>query len=210
MDRRVVPQRGPCGCGDGSGGAQLDARQAKLKAYEQKASEAFDQTGSRVCRGLLLGTAVGLATASLAATSAVRCDGPETSFKDEAMVTPQVPAPPKGKQGSFGRIAVAMLCWSLFVSVIVGIAPYLYHFAPVFRVMAQLLGVKLGSTGPRDLRMLMEKENSPMAIVPGAARAARAARGCCYSEAGCRGSKVKYGELQPTAPMAKAKFSKIR
>jgi hypothetical protein len=48
-----------------------------------------------------------------------------------------------------------------------GIAPYLYHFAPVFRVVAELLGVKLGSTGPRDLKRLMEKENSPMAIVPG-------------------------------------------
>ena len=47
------------------------------------------------------------------------------------------------------------------------IAPYLYHFAPVFRVFAQLLGVKLGSTGPNDLKRLMEKENSPMAIVPG-------------------------------------------
>lgn len=47
------------------------------------------------------------------------------------------------------------------------IAPYLYHFAPVFRVVAELLGVKLGSTGPRDLKRLMEKENSPMAIVPG-------------------------------------------
>lgn len=58
-------------------------------------------------------------------------------------------------------------------SACLGIAPYLYHFAPVFRVMAQLLGVKLGSTGPRDLRQLMEKENSPMAIVPGAWAAAR-------------------------------------
>ena len=48
-----------------------------------------------------------------------------------------------------------------------GIAPYLYHFAPIFRVVAELLGVKLGSTGPRDLKRLMEKENSPMAIVPG-------------------------------------------
>ena len=48
-----------------------------------------------------------------------------------------------------------------------GIAPYLYHFAPVFRVFAQLLGVKLGSTGPKDLKQLMEDKDTPMAIVPG-------------------------------------------
>lgn len=47
------------------------------------------------------------------------------------------------------------------------IAPYLYHFAPAFRIFAELLGVKLGSTGPRDLKHLMETKNTPMAIVPG-------------------------------------------
>eukprot|EP00439_Symbiodinium_sp_Y106_P008352 s521_g1.t1 len=46
-------------------------------------------------------------------------------------------------------------------------APYLYNFSPAFRMAADLLGIKVGSTGPRALRRLMRKGESPLALVPG-------------------------------------------
>ncbi|CAJ1363947.1 unnamed protein product, partial [Effrenium voratum] len=47
------------------------------------------------------------------------------------------------------------------------IAAYLYNWAPCFRVMAQLLGISLGSVDPGALKQLMQRQESPLALVPG-------------------------------------------
>ena len=58
-----------------------------------------------------------------------------------------------------------------------GIAAYLYNWAPGFRVMAQLLGISLGSVDPGALKQLMQRQESPLALVPGGGRSPGGAGG---------------------------------
>lgn len=47
-------------------------------------------------------------------------------------------------------------------------SPFLYHFAPIFRLGANLLlGIKMGSVAPGDLKKVMGKGESPLMLVPG-------------------------------------------
>lgn len=45
--------------------------------------------------------------------------------------------------------------------------PFLYHAAPLFRIAAELSGIKCGSAGKSDFLSYMKADDTPLALVPG-------------------------------------------